>query len=275
MQIKYRSEEVLPLAKNYFRDMGMLVLLSPAKTLDFSETDITDFTQPRLLDQSEKLVGVLRKKRKTSLKKLMNISDQLADLNVKRYQHFETPFNTDNAKQSLLAFKGDVYTGLEAETFDAEDRAFAQKYIRILSGLYGVLRPLDLMQPYRLEMGTKLSTRRGKNLYEFWKDRITKVLNEDLEGNGDDIVVNLASNEYFNSVQIKKLAGKVLKVDFKEDRDGTLRVISFNAKKARGVMASQIVRKRLETPESLKQLDVDGYLFRDDLSSDDHFVFVK
>jgi cytoplasmic iron level regulating protein YaaA (DUF328/UPF0246 family) len=255
--------------------MGMLVLLSPAKTLDFSETDITDFTQPRLLDQSEKLVGVLKKKRKTSLQKLMNISEQLADLNVKRYQHFETPFNAENAKQSLLAFKGDVYTGLEAETFDADDRAFAQKYIRILSGLYGVLRPLDLMQPYRLEMGTKLSTRRGKNLYEFWKDRITKLLNEDLAENGDDVVVNLASNEYFNSVQPKKLAAKVLKVDFKEDRNGTLRVISFNAKKARGIMASQIVRQRLETPESLKQLDVDGYLFRDDLSSEDHFVFVK
>lgn len=255
--------------------MGMLVLLSPAKTLDFSESDITDFTQPRLLDQSEKLVDVLKKKRKTSLQKLMNISEQLADLNVKRYQHFETPFNIENAKQSLLAFKGDVYTGLEAETFDANDRAFAQKYIRILSGLYGVLRPLDLMQPYRLEMGTKLSTRRGKNLYEFWKDRITNLLNEDLAENGDDIVVNLASNEYFNSVQPKKLAGKVLKVDFKEDRNGTLRVISFNAKKARGIMASQIVRQRLETPESLKQLDVDGYLFRDDLSSEDHFIFVK
>jgi len=255
--------------------MGMLVLLSPAKTLDFSETDIADYTQPRLLDQSEKLVGVLKKKRKTSLKKLMNISDQLAELNIHRYQHFETPFNTDNAKQSLLAFKGDVYTGLEAETFDAGDRAFAQKYIRILSGLYGVLRPLDLMQPYRLEMGTKLSTRRGKNLYEFWKDRITNILNEDLEENGDSVVLNLASNEYFNSVNTRKLKGNIIKVDFKEDRKGTLRVISFNAKKARGIMASQIVRRRLDTAESLKQLDVDGYLFRDDLSSEDHFVFVK
>ena len=255
--------------------MGMLVLLSPAKTLDFSETDLTDYTQPRMLDQSEKLVGVLKKKRKTSLQKLMNISDQLAELNAKRYQHFATPFNTDNAKQSLLAFKGDVYTGLEADTFDADDRAFAQKYVRILSGLYGVLRPLDLMQPYRLEMGTKLSTRRGKNLYEFWKDRITIVLNDDLQENGDDIVVNLASNEYFNAVNTKKLKGKVLKIDFKEDRNGKLRVISFNAKKARGVMSGQIVRKRLVTPESLKQLNVDGYLFRDDLSSEDHFVYVK
>lgn len=255
--------------------MGMLILLSPAKTLDFSERNIHNYTQPQMLDQSQKLVDVLRKKKEKDLQKLMNISDKLAALNVQRYRHFSTPFTSENAKPSLLTFKGDVYTGLQADDFSEEDLNFAQQHIRILSGLYGVLRPLDLMQPYRLEMGTKLSTRRGKNLYEFWKDRITDALNQDAETFHHDVVLNLASKEYFTSVKPGKLKSQLVQVDFKEDRGGTLRVISFNAKKARGIMARQIVKQKLTHPEDIKSLDIDGYLFNDSLSSPGHMVYVK
>lgn len=255
--------------------MGMLMLLSPAKTLDYSETAVQDYTEPRHLQESTQLVSVLKKKNQAELKSLMKISDKLADLNATRYQQFSTPFTPENAKQALLAFKGDVYTGLQAETFDAEDRAFAQKYLRILSGLYGVLRPLDLMQPYRLEMGTRLQTDKGKNLYEFWDEEITETLNQDLTEQQIDVVLNLASKEYFSSVQPEKLKAQLLHVDFKEDRDGKLKVIAFNAKKARGEMARQIIKQKLEKPEELKALQVNGYIFRDDLSTADHFVFVK
>ena len=251
------------------------MLLSPAKTLDYSETNVTDHTEPRHLTRSAQLVDVLKEKDQGDLKKLMKISDKLAELNATRYQQFSTPFTLENAKQALLAFKGDVYTGLEAEKFDEEDRAFAQKHLRILSGLYGVLRPLDLMQPYRLEMGTKLQTSAGKNLYEFWDDDITETLNRDLAESHDNVVLNLASKEYFSSVKPDKLKGRLLNVDFKEDRDGKLKIIAFNAKKARGDMARQIIKEKLEKPEELKGLNVNGYIFRDDLSTDDHFIFVK
>lgn len=255
--------------------MGMLMLLSPAKTLDFSPIQNDQYTQPRLLAESRQLVDLLRKQDVLGLKGLMNISDQLAELNVKRYQNFVTPFTPDNAKPAVLAFQGDVYAGLQAEDFGAADWSFAQKHLRILSGLYGVLRPLDLMQPYRLEMGTKLKNDRGRNLYDFWGSRITNLLNEDLTENQDQWVLNLASKEYFSSVQPESLSARILNIDFKEDRDGKLKVISFNAKKARGAMARQIIQQKLTEPDQLPGLDVNGYLFRDDLSSPDHFVFVK
>lgn len=255
--------------------MAMLMLLSPAKTLDYSETAVKEYTQPRHLAQSTALVEVLKEKDESDLKSLMKISDKLAGLNATRYRQFSTPFNLENAKQALLAFKGDVYTGLNAEEFDEEERAFAQKHLRILSGLYGVLRPLDLMQPYRLEMGTRLQTEKGKNLYEFWGDEITETLNRDLADSQDGVVLNLASKEYFSAVKPQNLNARLLNVDFKEDRDGKLKVIAFNAKKARGEMARQIIKGKLESPEEIKALNVNGYLFHDDLSTGDHFVFVK
>lgn len=253
----------------------MLMLLSPAKTLDYTETAVTTYSTPRLLDRSAQLVNVLKQKDPSDLKELMKISDKLAELNTTRYQQFSTPFDLDNAKQALLAFKGDVYTGLQAEEFNEQDRAFAQKHLRILSGLYGVLRPLDLMQPYRLEMGTRLPTQKGKNLYEFWDKDITETLNQDLAENGDEVVVNLASKEYFSSVQPEQLNARLLNIDFKEDRNDKLKVIAFNAKKARGDMARQIIKHKLDSPDDLKSLNVNGYIFRDDLSSNEHFVFVK
>lgn len=253
----------------------MIILLSPAKTLDFSASETTEHTTPRLLEHSEKLINVLKKKSVNSIKKLMSVSDNIATLNVERYQSFETPFSLDNAKQAALAFKGDVYTGLEADTFNAEERAFAQKHLRILSGLYGVLKPMDLMQAYRLEMGTKLKIRRKNNLYEFWGDNITKLLNEDLAETESEVILNLASNEYFKSVKTKALKGKLYHVDFKEWRGDKYKVISFNAKKARGVMAKLIVQNRMTTVENLKGLDVNGYVFNEDLSKEQHFCFTK
>ena len=179
----------------------MIILLSPAKTLDFSPSEVKEFTTPRLLDKSQTLVNLLKKKSANSLKKLMGVSDNIAQLNVERFQNYARPFTLDNAKQSVLAFKGDVYTGLEAEGFGEEDLAFAQKHLRILSGLYGLLQPMDLMQPYRLEMGTKLKVSRKKNLYEFWDKKITQLINEDLAKSGTDVVINLASKEYFHAVK--------------------------------------------------------------------------
>lgn len=254
----------------------MILLLSPAKTLDYAEpsTDLHD--QPRLLSDSQLLIDILKDKSESELMDLMKISEDLATVNRERYQDFETPFDLSNAKQSVLAFKGDVYVGLGAEDFSEEDLKFAQTQIRILSGLYGVLRPLDLMQPYRLEMGTKLQNERGKNLYEYWGDRITELLNADLNANGQDkSVVNLASKEYFSAVKPKDLDGKLYQVDFKEHRDGKYKIIAFYAKKARGMMARYAVKNRVTNPEGLKSFGMDGYAFNPELSKPQHFVFTR
>lgn len=253
----------------------MIALLSPAKTLDFNPTDFEKHTNPRLLADSAKLVKVLKKKSAADIKKLMHVSDKIAELNVGRFHQFETPFNRDNAKQSLLAFKGDVYTGLAVDDFSEEDLDFAQKHLRILSGLYGLLKPLDLMQAYRLEMGTRLENGKNKNLYEFWGDKITKLINEDVAASGGQAIINLASNEYFKSVNPKKLKGDLYNVDFKEDRDGKLKVIAFNAKKARGIMSREIVKNRITKPEDLKGLNIMGYMFNDELSTEREFLFAK
>lgn len=253
----------------------MIALLSPAKSLNFEESKQKEYTTPRLLEQSEKLVGVLRKKSAASIKKLMGVSDNIAQLNVSRYQQFELPFTAENAKQAALAFNGDVYTGLQAATFNKRDLNFAQKHLRILSGLYGLLQPLDLIQPYRLEMGTKLKNGRNKNLYEFWDSKITELLNTDLEKSGNDIILNLASKEYFKSVKPKLLQGKIVNVHFKEDRNGVYKVISFNAKKARGAMAHQVVKKRINKVEDLYQLDIDGYQYDPGMSDSENLLFVK
>jgi cytoplasmic iron level regulating protein YaaA (DUF328/UPF0246 family) len=253
----------------------MITLLSPAKTLDFSSTDFEKHTNPRLLADSSKLVKVLKKKSAADIKKLMHVSDKIAELNVGRFHEFATPFNRDNAKQSLLAFKGDVYTGLAVDDFSAADLDFAQKHLRILSGLYGLLKPLDLMQAYRLEMGTRLENGKNKNLYEFWGDKITKLINDDVAESGGTAIINLASNEYFKSVDTKKLKGDLYKIDFKEDRDGKLKVIAFNAKKARGIMSREIIKNRITNPEDLKGLNIMGYIFNDELSTERSFLFAK
>ena len=251
----------------------MILLISPAKTLDFSETELTNHSTPRLLEDSEKLVAVLKKKSARSLKKLMNVSDAIAELNVDRFQKYETPFHPGNAKQAVLAFKGDVYLGLQAETFGEADFEFAQKHLRILSGLYGLLTPLDLMQPYRLEMGTRLRNGRKKNLYEFWDKKITALINEDLKESGNDIVLNLASQEYFHAVKPSLLHGNLFHVQFKELRNGAYKVISFNAKKARGTMSRLIIQNRINEIDALKPLEVDGYKYNQTLSDEQILVF--
>lgn len=255
--------------------MGLMILLSPAKTLDFSDNRADQFTEPRLLTQTKKLVSLLKKKQAADLMALMSISEKLGILNYERYQNFTLPFTEENAKQAILAFKGDVYTGLEATSMNNADLMYAQDHLRILSGLYGLLRPLDLMQAYRLEMGTKMENKQGKNLYEFWGKSITKLLNKDLVENDSTAVLNLASKEYFSSLQPTDLAAPLIDVDFKENRNGKLKIISFNAKKARGTMAGMIIRDQIENLEDLKQLEVDGYRFNDSISKSDHLIFTK
>ncbi len=254
----------------------MLIVLSPAKTLDYeSEWSVTESSLPRLLDDSSELIEVCRTLGPQDLSKLMKISDKLAGLNVARFTQWSPDFNKDNSKPAVLAFKGDVYTGLEAEQLGAEDLAFAQQHLRILSGLYGLLRPLDLMQPYRLEMGTKLENPRGKDLYQFWGERITDLVNQDLAEQGDDVLVNLASNEYFKSVQKRKLKGQIVTPVFKDCKNGQYKVISFYAKKARGMMARYIIENRLTDLEQLKAFDTAGYYFSEQESSATELVFKR
>ncbi len=253
----------------------MIVLLSPAKTLDYSASTLGTHTEPRLLKDSSKLIKVLKKKTPSAIKTLMKVSDNIANLNVERFQQFATPFTMTNAKQSVLAFKGDVYQGLEADTFDEADYEFAQAHLRILSGLYGILRPMDLMQPYRLEMGTKLQNGSFKNLYEFWGNRITKLINADLEATEGESIINLASKEYFRSVKTDKLKGNLIHIHFREKRGDKYKVIAFNAKKARGAMAKQIVKYKIVDPEHLKSLEINGYVFNERMTDDSNYTFIK
>ena len=254
----------------------MLILISPAKTLDYqSPLATTRYTQPMLLEHSQQLIGVARKLSAPQIKALMGISDKLADLNATRFHDWHPDFTPENARQAILAFKGDVYTGLQAETFSEADFDFAQKHLRMLSGLYGVLRPLDLMQPYRLEMGIRLENPRGKDLYQFWGAEITHTLNAALHEQGDDIVVNLASDEYFRSVKPKALKGTIIKPVFLDEKNGKFKVISFYAKKARGLMSRYIIENRLSKPEQLTGFDSEGYFFDEESSSAEALVFKR
>ena len=238
----------------------MLILLSPAKTLDYETPPLTsEATRPRLIRRSNELAETLRKLDAAEIGKLMHISPKLAELNYRRYQNYQVTATAANSRQAILAFTGDVYQGMELSDWSPEDFADAQSHIRILSGLYGVLRPLDRIQPHRLEMGTRLKNARGKNLYESWGSTITEQLNDDLQGSGTDLVINLASNEYFSSVDEKALTGTVITPVFKDEKNGAYKVISFYAKKARGRMADFIVRNRVESVEDLKTFDADGY----------------
>ncbi len=254
----------------------MLIVISPAKTLDFNSKAVTKVhTEPEFLEESQALISQLRELSPPEVSRLMGISAKLGDLNFGRYLNWHTPFTPANAKQAVLAFQGDVYTGLQAETFDSKDFKFAQKHLRILSGLYGVLRPLDLMQAYRLEMGTKLRTDVGANLYEFWGDKITVALNKQLKNNKSDYLVNLASNEYFKAVQKKQLVADVLTPTFKDFKNGQYKIISFFAKKARGSMSAYLIKHKITAVDDIKAFDVDGYGFSSKLSSEKNFVFTR
>ncbi|MGK9172507.1 peroxide stress protein YaaA [Yokenella regensburgei] len=254
----------------------MLILISPAKTLDYqSELATTRFTQPELLDHSQQLIDVARQLTAPQIKTLMGISDKLADLNATRFHDWQPDFTPQNARQAILAFKGDVYTGLQAETFSEADFDFAQQHLRMLSGLYGVLRPLDLMQPYRLEMGIRLENAKGKDLYQFWGDTITEKLNEAIKAQGDEVVVNLASDEYFRSVKPKSLKARIIKPVFLDEKNGKFKVISFYAKKARGLMSRYIIEKRLTKPEQLTGFNSEGYFFDEEQSGKGELVFKR
>ncbi|THH41173.1 peroxide stress protein YaaA [Neolewinella litorea] len=250
----------------------MLILLSPAKTLDMSPAEAGG-TLPRMLADTHQLVDHLQQQSVSELGELMSISEKLAELNYERYQSFET--DKPAGKAALLAFKGDVYQDLEADDFTEREFAFAERQIRILSGLYGLLRPSDLMQPYRLEMGTRLANDRGNSLYAFWDHRITDLLNEDLAEDGTGLVLNLASKEYFRSIQEDRLNGRILNIHFKENRQGSYRIIPFNAKKARGRMARLITLEGIRTAEPLRELVVNDYVFREDLSEENDWVYVR
>lgn len=254
----------------------MLVVLSPAKNLDYeSKLPTQAHSQPRLLDHAQQLVDRCQSLTPQELGSLMKISDKLAGLNAARFADWHQPFTPDNARPAVYAFDGDVYAGLQAEKLDEQAISYAQEHLRILSGLYGVLRPLDLMQAYRLEMGTKLDTTRGKNLYEFWGDVITDLLNEDLAAIDSKYLVNLASNEYFSSVNTDLLDAEVITPVFKDEKNGQFKVISFWAKKARGMMARYIMQKQPKTVADLKQFNVSGYRFNAEASSDTELVFCR
>ena len=254
----------------------MLIVISPAKTLDFESAPITKtHTLPVYLDAAEELVNILKRYSPRKLASLMGISDELAGLNVARYASWELPFSFDNAKQAVLAFKGDVYTGLEVETFKRPEFTYAQKHLRILSGLYGVLKPLDLIQPYRLEMGTKLKTPSGDNLYQFWGTRIAESLQKELVREKSPVLVNLASNEYFKSVTPGVLDAQVITPVFKDEKNGKFKIISFFAKKARGMMAAYIINNKLKDAEDIKGFSVNGYSFNADMSDGKDWVFTR
>ena len=250
----------------------MIILLSPSKTLDeISSYPPMTPTQPQLLSESENLAELMREKSAEEISQLMKVSEKLGQLNFERYQDFHTPFTAENARPCIFSFKGDVYDGLEIERFDETSLGKAQKHLRILSGLYGLLRPFDLMQPYRLEMGTKLPNARGKNLYEFWGERITDLLNEELAKSGSDTVINLASNEYFKAIKVKKLNGKLITPVFKEIKGNELKVIGLFAKKARGMMARHLLMGSSEVDGFSEA----GYRFDSDLSHENERIFTR
>ena len=254
----------------------MLTLLSPAKTLDFDTPPVTSTaTQPRFADDSAALVDVLKGYSPAQLGNLMKLSPALAELNVQRYHDWRLPFSAANAKQAILAFKGDVYTGLNADTLSAAQLEFAQQHVRILSGLYGLLRPLDFIQPYRLEMGTALPNSQGKDLYAYWGERITLAVNQALHSSGSEVLVNLASNEYFSAVKPKQLTGRLITPVFKDEKNGQYKIISFYAKKARGLMTRWIIEQQLNSPDLLPEFNAAGYRFSEEDSRGDTLVFKR
>ena len=253
----------------------MLVLLSPSKNLHNKPREAHRISQPRMPEETLKLIEALRKQTPKSLQKLMSINEKLANLNVKRYHQFVWPHTIENAFTAIYSFRGEVYLGLESNTFNESTADEADKRIRILSGLYGLLRPLDLIQPYRLEMGTELKVGKAKNLYEFWGSKIIELLNEDLEKSKSKEVINLASQEYSASILEDKLKVPVIDIQFLEDRNGKLQFLSYNAKRSRGWMSRYIVDKKIMKSKDLCKFDLKGYGYREDLSDSKKMVFVR
>lgn len=254
----------------------MITLVSPAKNLDFDTPPVTEeFSIPKHLDQSKKLIKALKKLSKEELSDLMKISPQLSDLNHHRYSIWDSKFDLTNAKQAILAFNGEVYNGLQAEKLSKEDFDFAENHFRILSGLHGLLKPLDLIQPYRLEMGTKFGGGMAKNLYEIWRPIVTADLNEELAGKERSIILNLASNEYFKAVDQKKLNADVITPTFKDNRGGNFKVIMMYAKKMRGAMARFAIQNRISDPEELKAFNQEGYSFNESMTENNNWVFTR
>jgi len=249
----------------------MLAVISPSKTQDFSSSNVDVFTKTRQIEQSQILIDLLKTKTQGEIASLMSISDKLSKLNFDRFQTFSTPFTLTNAKQALLAFKGDVYNGIDAPNLSSQDLDFAQSCVRMLSGLYGVIRPLDLIQPYRLEMGTRLENDKGKNLYEFWGDQISQILNED----ESSVIINLASNEYFKGIDKKSLNAKIINIAFKELKGDTYKIIGIYAKRARGLMVNYMIKNRITKSDDLKNFNVEDYKFRQDMSDESTWVFTR
>ena len=254
----------------------MLILISPAKTLDYSvklpNIEPTEISFP---NESQELVKGLKKLKSKDLQTLMGISPKLAQLNFERFQEFSYPFNKEEVKPALLVFKGEVFVGINAENFNVEDLQYAQDHLRILSGLYGVLRPLDAIFPYRLEMGTKYSTEKFKHLYDFWGMKIHNKVQQDLDNQGDKILINLASNEYYKAVKSSKLNAEIITPQFKDFKNGQYKMISFYAKKARGLMTNFILKNRITNPDELKLFDMEGYEFNVQLTEGNNWVFTR
>ncbi len=254
----------------------MITILSPAKKLDKKvHPPVSDYSLPEFIEDSRLLVEELRKLSPDELVQLMDVSRKIADMNYERFARWHTPFNPDNASRAVMLFNGQVYQGLKAEDMSPEDLRFAQQHLRILSGLYGILRPLDLIQPYRLEMGTKLTNPRGKDLYAFWGQRLTQNINEAMEGHECKVLINLASNEYFSSIDAEKLEADIVTPVFKERKGNQYKTIAVYAKKARGLMSRFIMQNRIETPESIKAFDQEGYIYSPERSSEKQWVFIR
>jgi cytoplasmic iron level regulating protein YaaA (DUF328/UPF0246 family) len=254
----------------------MLLVISPAKTLDFDTPSHTKvFTQADFLPRSQDLIGQLQALTPEDVSALMKISPKLGELNQQRFMNWALPFDSENAKAAVLAFRGDVYTGMNADSFNSADFNFAQKHLRILSGLYGLLRPLDLIQPYRLEMGTKFANQHGSNLYQFWGEDITDAINQQLTAAKSKVLINLASNEYFSAIKAKALNADIITPVFKDTKNGKQKIISFYAKKARGLMAAYVIKNRLKEVDELKRFDCEGYRFCSEQSTAREWVFLR
>ncbi|WP_294833449.1 peroxide stress protein YaaA [uncultured Gilliamella sp.] len=254
----------------------MLTIISPAKTLDYQSPLITsDYSKPQFMPETQQLVEACKKLSANELAKLMSISPKLAEVNYQRFQDWHANFTPDNARQAILAFKGDVYEGLHVEDFTDKDLSFAQSHLRILSGLYGVLRPLDLIQPYRLEMGIRLKNGHNSNLYQFWGDKLTDYLNKELAQSANPTLINLASNEYFKAIKAKQLKASIIQPIFLDKSKGEFKVISFYAKKARGLMSRFIIKNNINQSNDIKSFNLEGYQFDSKRSTELEWFFIR
>ncbi len=254
----------------------MLLILSPAKSLNFDiKVHAKTLTDPAFLSDSKILVSELQKFSAAQISQLMKISDNLAQLNFERFQNFKTPFTITNSKPAIFVFDGDVYDGIDIEKYTQQDLDFAQQHLRILSGLYGVLRPLDLMQAYRLEMSTALKNGKNKNLYQFWQEKITNYFNEELKNDNEKIILNLASEEYFSAIDAKKINGKIINVIFKEKKGSDYKIVGIFAKKARGLMTDFVIKNKITKISKIKEFNIGGYKFMEKFSDENNFLFYK